>query len=97
MNDDESLAKALELVSKRNPEALEVCLQLHDAYGEWALLDFGMLLGLKITGKDICDLYQSCNRDIQKVHECLMDDTAKQKLQEFREGEDPEMAPISPF
>ena len=83
---NEMLEQILKTVSARNPGALSVCLQLIDHLDELALFDFGCLIGMKITGPDLWDLYKNCcNSDIAQLHATIMQEgAAVEKLRGVR-------------
>lgn len=78
--DDESKA-VLEEISKRNAGALDVCIRLWDALGELVVFDFAMLKQMDVLGSDLWDLYNACDKDLDKLHASIMQKTAIEKLQ----------------
>ena len=74
----------LEAVSKRNPGAVDVFFRLLDHLGALALIDFEMLENMNVLGSDLYMLFvYCCERDIAKVHESIMLQTAIEQLREI--------------
>jgi hypothetical protein len=61
----------IELISKRNPGAVDVCFRLADYLQELTIVDFAILQKDNILGSDLYDLYKCCDRDVIKLHACI--------------------------
>ncbi len=80
---DEEFVALLTKLSKRNPGALNVCLQLISHLGELSAFDFLLLEEMDILGEEMWYLYKACEKNIDQFHASLMQKTALHKLQSF--------------
>lgn len=74
-----------EVISQRNPGAVDVFFRLLSHLGEGAAADFTRLIQMNVLGLDLYQLFAyCCDRDIAKMHEVIANGTAIEQLRGIR-------------